>query len=504
MSDKKDIDVKIEYLKQIKDKELFLYEPLMNFNNINIKEGEDIKNYTSQIYNIIQRIKKDNRIIYICDDKSSKLMYLKACIEVIKFYYRHNTYHEIFCFDLNIGGEALLKSTIRKLDQFNHLNSEDDDKEKEIEENIQEHKNCLILIYNCKWKDLLGINFFSLLNNNSSYIIICEKENCIYDNNIYDISQIVTKKKKEILDTPLNISDDLVNLNNKYTFLEERNKDKLIYSYTIINNISKIKYIFDFIQKENEYFPENEIKALKSLSEINNPYILKFIEYGRGNILLNKKLYKNRPYIIFENAQKYSLYDYLLLKPFPEIYSKLIFKKILEGVKAIHDINLCHRNIQVDNILFDENYNPKIYGFNFCCENRKDLQEIIEDLPFKVNNFYGKKKYDGQKLDIICLKHLLSSLISTSWLKPLNDDDKLYRLRLANNPKENIDDNYKLSENFKNLLFKLDKRPTISEILNDDWLKEVNNLSREEIEDLEKEVRDEFEKRKLVIKKYDD
>ena len=293
-------------------------------------------------------------------------------------------------------------------------------------------------------------------------------------------------------------------MNNKYTFLEERNKDKLIYSYTIINNISKIKYIIDFIQKENEYFPENEIKALKSLSEINNPYILKFIEYGRGNILLNKKIYKNRPYIIFENAQKYSLYDYLLLKPFPEIYSKLIFKKILEGVKAIHDINLCHRNIKVDNILFDENYNPKIYGFNFCCENRKDLQEIIEDLPFKVNEFYGKPKYDGQKIVLYCLHHLLFSLISRRLLKPLKDGDKLYRSRLVQNAKENLDDNYIPSETFKKLSFIFDKNPTISEILNDDWLKEVNNLSREEIEDLEKEVRDEFEKRKLVIKKYDD
>ena len=107
-------------------------------------------------------------------------------------------------------------------------------------------------------------------------------------------------------------------------------------------------------------------------------------------------------------------------------------------------------------------------------------------------------------MDLYCLHHLLFSLISRRLLKPLKDGDKLYRSRLVQNAKENLDDNYIPSETFKKLSFIFDKNPTISEILNDDWLKEINNLSREEIEDLEKEVRDEFEKRKLVIKKYDD
>ena len=61
MSSKSNLSEKIEYLKQIEDKQLFLYEPLMNFNNIYIKEDEDINNYTSQIYNIIQKINNEKK-----------------------------------------------------------------------------------------------------------------------------------------------------------------------------------------------------------------------------------------------------------------------------------------------------------------------------------------------------------------------------------------------------------------------------------------------------------
>ena len=509
MSSKSNLSEKIEYLKQIEDKQLFLYEPLMNFNNIYIKEDEDINNYTSQIYNIIQKINNEKKIIYLCDDESSKLIYLKSCIEVIKFYYRHKTYNELFCIDIKGGDKALLKSTVRKLEHITYLNDVYDNKKKEIEENIEQtRKNCFMLIYNCEWQDLLDINIFSLLNNNSSYIIICEKEKCIYDKNIYDFSQTAKKKQKDIFESPLNFSENIVDLNTKYTFLEERNNDGLIYSYTVINNISKIKYIIDFIQKEKESFPDDEINALKKLSKIDNPYILKFIENGRGNILINNTLFENRPYIIFEYASKYNLFDYLLLKPFPELYSKLIFKKVLEGVKAIHDVNLCHRNINTNNILFDEDFNPKIYGFDLCCENREDLQKIGENLINKAPELYHKSKNDGQKLDIHYLGELLSSLIfgrdNTLHLK---NEEKLYRIKLGSDNLRNFTD-YKPTESFEKLLFKLrptiNKKPTINEILNNDWLKEINNLGNDEIENLENEIRNEFEKRRLIIKKYDD
>ena len=123
LSDKSSVDSKIKYLKDIDDKELFLYEPLIKFNNINIKEDEDIQKYAFQIYYAIKKIKNENKVIFYSDE-TTKMKYLKICFEVMKFYYRHKTYNELFCIDIKQGGKTLLKSIIRKFNEFkNKINN---------------------------------------------------------------------------------------------------------------------------------------------------------------------------------------------------------------------------------------------------------------------------------------------------------------------------------------------------------------------------------------------
>ena len=52
-----------------------------------------------------------------------------------------------------------------------------------------------------------------------------------------------------------------------------------------------------------------------------------------------------------------------------EKYGKVIFRKILEGVQACHNANICHRDLKMQNILFDEQFNPKICDFGFAAFN---------------------------------------------------------------------------------------------------------------------------------------
>ena len=97
LNNNKNIDLNIKYSKEIEDNQLFLYDPLIKFNNINIKEEENINDYISKINKIIERIEKENKMIYYCDE-SNKNKYLKFCFEVMKFYFRHKTYKELsFC-----------------------------------------------------------------------------------------------------------------------------------------------------------------------------------------------------------------------------------------------------------------------------------------------------------------------------------------------------------------------------------------------------------------------
>ena len=57
-----------------------------------------------------------------------------------------------------------------------------------------------------------------------------------------------------------------------------------------------------------------------------------------------------------------------------------------------------------------------------------------------------------------------------------------------------------LSDNFKNLFVRMvaydpNERPTIEQILFDVWMEEINNLDAEQIDNLENEVRNEFQNR---------
>ena len=71
--------------------------------------------------------------------------------------------------------------------------------------------------------------------------------------------------------------------------------------------------------------------------------LMYFIENGNGILALNGKEPKNKQYLIFENASKFDLFTYIKKGgKFPERQAKLIFRKILNGVSAIHNANYCH------------------------------------------------------------------------------------------------------------------------------------------------------------------
>ena len=48
--------------------------------------------------------------------------------------------------------------------------------------------------------------------------------------------------------------------------------------------------------------------------------------------------------------------------------------------------------------------------------------------------------------------------------------------------------------------FSPNERPSIDEILKDDWLKEINELNEEQMNTLEKEIKQEFKTREAKIK----
>ena len=149
------------------------------------------------------------------------------------------------------------------------------------------------------------------------------------------------------------------------TYLVKKNENK--YAMKAINLIeykSKNPYAEEYIN--------NEISILKSLDHIN---IIKLVEAIKIN---------NMVYIITEYYNGKTLNDYLKEETFSEKLVQILMKQIIKGIKYLHNKNIFHRDIKLENILLhfenEEDLNNlskkivKIIDFGFAKELKKKIK----------------------------------------------------------------------------------------------------------------------------------
>ena len=321
---------------------------------------------------------------------------------------------------------------------------------------------------------------------------------------------------------------EIESIDNKYIILEKKGSGGYSKVFVVKPFNSEEKYVAKVLKvkstiediKEMEKLYDNEIKILKFLqNNIKNSYIVNLKDNGTGEIIRNNRPKTINNYLILDYAEKGSLYNYIYHPKigFPEKYSKLIFYKILCGLKALHSKNICHRDIKLENILLDNNYNPIICDYGFATFNSDTLLESLGTRKYAAPEILKNEPYNGFEIDIFSLGVTLFILsigfpgffeaslrdknytyirygLQTSYWEYIEKIAELKRIQLPT-----------LSKDFKKLFFKMvshdpEKRYTIDKILNSKWMEDIKNLKQKEIEDLEIEIKKEFEKREIIIK----
>ena len=298
---------------------------------------------------------------------------------------------------------------------------------------------------------------------------------------------------------------NLGTIDNTYTILSLIDVFKIYGIYSVRHNQTQALHLIE-VFKDN--IPANLMNIMNNLIGINHPNITHIIGHGNGPIALNNEPQVNMPYIVYENVSHSNLYEYISIQHFTERQAKWIFKKILEGVQALHNANICHRDLEVHNILFDDNYNPKIIGFHSSCINMNNLNRRTGRLPYIAPEILLNQPYNGITADIFSLGQILFNLVTGLYgFQAARPNDQFYNLIIQQNIAQywqNLGNQINVSQDFKNLFIGMvdpnpAQRPTIAQILNAPWMQEINNLNEEQRNALENEVRNEFKIREQQV-----
>ena len=260
-------------------------------------------------------------------------------------------------------------------------------------------------------------------------------------------------------------------------------------------------------------------KEVQTLLNLNHKNILKIYHSGESIIKdQNNKI--KEVYFIIEEYMKYGeLLNYIYLtKGFGENYGRIIFESLLDGIEYLHNNNIVHRDIKVDNIMISDDLNIKLVDFGFATnafnKNKMDFENETNNKKGKLNTFLGtpnyaapelhlKIPYYGKSNDIFSLGVTLFVIVTgTLPFKIPLLIDPLYQFIYKNDYigfwiKKKLNLSQSFMELFESLVaFDYSQRPTISEIRNSRWMKEID-------ESLKVGLKEEFKQKILEINKRD-
>ena len=305
-------------------------------------------------------------------------------------------------------------------------------------------------------------------------------------------------------------------IDNKFIILEWLDRG----AFSEVCRVRKLNENNEYAAKVRIHIPKafpKEVEMTTLASGLNNPNIIHLEDNGIGTINMKEKSTKKKNYMILEYCPKGDLFKYVQNERFTERQAKYIFKKILLGVQALHGANICHRNLKLETILLDNNFNPKISNFVFATQFQQNnnqpimLKDFVGTLSYASPNILSNQPYNGEKADIFSLGVLLFYLVSGRWgfVDPTKKDP-CYRYIMAGN----IDQywielyarigNMNFSNDFKDLYISMvapneNNRPHIAQVLNHPWFNEINNLNNQQLAQLENDIRTEFIRRENIL-----
>ena len=209
----------------------------------------------------------------------------------------------------------------------------------------------------------------------------------------------------------------------------------------------------------------NEINILRSF---NHPNIIKLYDVFEIKNDFNDEYYV----LIMEYCSNGDLFDYATQIGFKdENEKKKIMFSFLKAIEYIHSNGISHGDIKPENILLDDDLNPKICDFGFCktCIYSKDQKRNFS-ICYAAPELFKRSEINMLKADIWAIGITLYCLSEFSF-PFLTGDDEFIAHEIQSGELTIITE-----EKLQSLVEKCTKmcpncRPNIKEILNDEFFK---------------------------------
>lgn len=303
-------------------------------------------------------------------------------------------------------------------------------------------------------------------------------------------------------------------IDEKYLNLGKKGKGGFSKVYLVKDITNNKEYALKVLKEITPSF-QAEVDIHRIISQQKHPNIINLIDFGEKMINLNNDV-KKRQYMILDYAAKGELFDYLYYpgRRLLEKYAKVMFLKILRAIKAMHDIHICHRDLKIQNIILDSDFNPKVCDFGFATEinanvNNGKLNTYVGTANYAAPEILLNNPYDGYKADIFSLGVILINLVTCKLgFCYAVSHDKYYKYIYSKRYERywNKIQITNVSNEFKDLYLNMvqyspEKRiGSIDAVMQHPWFKEILALSPDDFKKLESEIRADFLTREQDVK----